>query len=33
MSEANTAGSATGEHTFEVTFRDPGVEVYVFTFG
>ena len=22
-----------GEHTFEITFLEPGVEVYVFTFG
>jgi thiol-disulfide isomerase/thioredoxin len=26
-------GEAIGEHTFEVTFRDPGVGAYVFTFG
>ncbi len=25
--------AAVGEHTFEITFRDPGVRAYVFTFG
>ena len=24
---------AVGEHTFEITFLEPGVEAYVFTFG